>query len=162
MLFPTPPAFRPDRRRFVELSALGALGAAFAGSARPQQANRPRYRLTTTEKFDAATVPPYRGNHAAIYRHIDANLDRHVANLQRWLRQPSVSAQSVGIEQMATMVRDDLKNMGFKEAELVPTDGHPGVWGYCDAGAPKTLMVYMMYDVQPVDPEDLLYAFAAA
>lgn len=154
MLFPTPPAFRPDRRRFVELSALRLAGAAFAGSARPQQATRPRYRLTTTEKFDAATIPPYRANHAAVYRHIDANLDRHVANLQRWLRQPSVSAPSIGIEQMATMVRDDLKNMGFKEAELVRTDGHPGVWGYYDAGAPKTLMVYLMYDVQPVEPED--------
>ena len=34
------------------------------------------------------------------------------------------------------------------------TGGHPGVWGYYDAGAAKTLMVYMMYDVQPVDPED--------
>ncbi|NIM00706.1 MAG: peptidase M20, partial [Acidobacteria bacterium] len=37
---------------------------------------------------------------------------------------------------------------------IVPTDGHPGVWGYYDAGADKTLVVYLMYDVQPVDPED--------
>ena len=44
--------------------------------------------------------------------------------------------------------------IGFAEAELVPTDGHPGVFGYYDAGADKTLLVYMMYDVQPVDPED--------
>jgi acetylornithine deacetylase/succinyl-diaminopimelate desuccinylase-like protein len=26
------------------------------------------------------------------------------------------------------------------------------VWGYYDAGAPKTLAIYMMYDVQPVEP----------
>lgn len=143
-----------NRRRFLELSALGMAGAAFPAAVRPQQDRRPRFRLTATEKFDAASIPPYRGNHAAVYRHIDANLDRHVASMQRWLRQPSVSAQSIGIEQMAAMIRDDLKGMGFKEAELVRTDGHPGVWGYYDAGAPTTLMVYMMYDVQPVEPAD--------
>jgi acetylornithine deacetylase/succinyl-diaminopimelate desuccinylase-like protein len=52
------------------------------------------------------------------------------------------------------MLRDDLRGLGFQEAELVPTDGHPGVWGYYDAGAEKTLLVYMMYDVQPVEPAD--------
>jgi hypothetical protein len=53
---------------------------------------------------------------------------------------------------MSEMVRKDLLALGFKEAELVPTGGHPGVWGYYDAGADKTLAVYMMYDVQPVEP----------
>jgi acetylornithine deacetylase/succinyl-diaminopimelate desuccinylase-like protein len=28
------------------------------------------------------------------------------------------------------------------------------VWGYYDAGADRTLVVYLMYDVQPVNPED--------
>ena len=36
----------------------------------------------------------------------------------------------------------------------MPSAGHPGVWGYLDAGAAKTLVVYLMYDVQPVNPED--------
>jgi acetylornithine deacetylase/succinyl-diaminopimelate desuccinylase-like protein len=53
---------------------------------------------------------------------------------------------------MAALLRDDLKALGFKEAEVVPSSGHPGVWGYYDAGAKKTLVVYMMYDVQPVEP----------
>ena len=112
------------------------------------------FRFTTAEKYDPATVPAYRGRHQAIYRHIDANLEDHVAQIQRWLRQPSVSAQNVGIREMATMVRDDLKALGFQEAELVETGGHPGVWGWYDAGAPKTLLVYMMYDVQPVEEKD--------
>jgi len=55
---------------------------------------------------------------------------------------------------MAEMLRDDLRTIGFQEAELVATGGHPGVWGYYDAGAERTLLVYMMYDVQPVNPED--------
>ena len=73
---------------------------------------------------------------------------------QRWLRQPSVSAQNLGIQQMAEMVRDDYKKLGCQEAELVPTKGHPGVFASCNYGAPKTLLIYMMYDVQPVEPKD--------
>jgi acetylornithine deacetylase/succinyl-diaminopimelate desuccinylase-like protein len=116
-------------------------------------AQRPRITLTTTARYDAATVPAYRGAHNDVYAHIDANQAAHIANLQRWLKQPSVSAEGRGIAEMAAMVRDDLAKIGFKETELVPTKGHPGVFGYYDAGAAKTLVIYMMYDVQPVEPE---------
>jgi acetylornithine deacetylase/succinyl-diaminopimelate desuccinylase-like protein len=142
-----------ERRRFLELGVAGLAGTALVPKTR-QQAGRPRFKVTTTEAFDASAIPAYRGNHARVYRYIDQNLERHIANLQRWIRQPSVSAQGLGIEEMARVVMDDLKSLGFKEVELVRTDGHPGVWGYYDAGVPKTLMVYMMYDVQPVEPED--------
>ncbi len=120
-------------------------------AATPQSSN---FEITTDEAFNAGSVPAYTGNHAAIYRYIDEHVDDHLANMQRWLRQPSVSAQNIGIQEMAMMLRDDLKALGFQESELVPTSGHPGVWGYYDAGAATTLMVYLMYDVQPVNPED--------
>ena len=115
---------------------------------------RPSFTLATDEAYDFDAIPAYLGTHQAVYDHIDANLDEHVGNLQRWLRQPSVSAQDVGIDEMAGLLRQDLEDMGFAEAEIVPTDGHPGVWGYYDAGADKTLVVYLMYDVQPVEPGD--------
>jgi len=116
--------------------------------------SRPNFELTTTEAYDFSSISDYDGDHAAIYDHIDANIDPHLQAIQRWLRQPSISAQNVGVQDMAEMLRGDLEGMGFAEAELVPTDGHPGVWGYYDAGADKTLVVYLMYDVQPVNPED--------
>jgi len=115
---------------------------------------RPSFTLTTEEAYDFNTIPEYLDSHTAVYDYIDANLDDHLAAIQRWLRQPSISAQNVGIQEMAEMVRQDLEGLGFSEAEIVPTDGHPGVWGYYDAGAEKTLVVYLMYDVQPVNPED--------
>jgi len=118
-------------------------------------AERPNYELTTTESWGLST-PDYDGDHAAIYNYIDANLAGHLEALQRWLRQPSISAQNIGVREMAEMLRLDLENLGFEEAELVPTDGHPGVWGYYDAGAARTLVVYLMYDVQPVNPDDWL------
>ena len=104
--------------------------------------------------FDARTIPAYGGDHARVYAHIQAHQAEHVAELQRWLRQPSISAQNAGVHEMAELLRDDLLALGFREAELVPTDGHPGVFGFYDAGAPRTLLVYMMYDVQPVEPAD--------
>ncbi len=115
---------------------------------------RPNFELTTTAAYDFDKIAKYDGDHAAVYDYIDANTDAHLRAIQRWLRQPSISAQNVGIAEMAEMLRGDLESMVFQEAELVPTDGHPGVWGYSDAGADKTLVVYLMYDVQPVNPED--------
>lgn len=145
----------PSRRKLLQSGATGLAGVALAGRITAQQAQkRPPVRLTTKEGFDAASVAKYGGNHAAIYAHIDANLDAHTQQIQRWMRQPSISAQNKGIAEMAALVCDDFRGMGFAEAEIVPTKGHPGVWGYYDAGAPKTLLVYMMYDVQPVEPED--------
>lgn len=136
------------------LPALLALGAACTPTetADTSEPVRPRAQITTSETFDAKNVAPYTGAHDAAYAYIDRNIAAHTENLQRWVRQPSVSAQNLGVAQMAEMVRRDLLALGFKEAELVPTSGHPGVWGYYDAGAEKTLAVYMMYDVQPVEP----------
>lgn len=124
-----------------------------APAAAPAQA-APRFPFATDEAYDPSGVTPYPGRHDAIYRHIDQHLDEHLAHIQRWLRQRSVSAQNDGIGEMAELLRDDLRALGFQEAELVPTSGHPGVWGWYDAGAPITLLVYMMYDVQPVEPAD--------
>ncbi|MFZ5623364.1 MAG: M20/M25/M40 family metallo-hydrolase [Gemmatimonadota bacterium] len=118
------------------------------------QAGPPPIRFTTDEAFDAGAVPPYHGEHKAIYAHIDAHRAEHLAQLQRWVRQPSVSAEGRGITEMAALVRDDLRALGFREVDIVPTSGHPVVFGVYDVGAPKTILVYMMYDVQPVEPSE--------
>ncbi|MBA3341715.1 MAG: M20/M25/M40 family metallo-hydrolase [Gemmatimonadaceae bacterium] len=118
----------------------------------PADTTRPRVEIATTTRFDPASAGVYAGTHPETYAHIDAHLAEHVEHLRRWVRQPSISAENRGIRQMAELLRDDLRKLGFKEAELVPTSGHPGVWGFYDAGAPTTLAIYMMYDVQPVEP----------
>jgi len=126
------------------------IGAVAPATAQQPAGGRPP-RLTVTQAFDAKAIPAYRGEHTEVYQYIDAHQREHLANLQRWLRQPSISAQNQGIGEMAAMVRDDLARLGCREAAVVPTSGHPGVWAFCDEGAPKTLIVYMMYDVQPVE-----------
>lgn len=116
------------------------------------QAERPVYTFTTQAQFDSTAVPAYAGRHDAVYVHIDAQQDAHVAQLQRWVRQRSISATDDGIAAMADLLADDLRGLGFQDVQRVETPGHPGVLGHYDAGAPVTLVVYMMYDVQPVEP----------
>jgi acetylornithine deacetylase/succinyl-diaminopimelate desuccinylase-like protein len=147
------PSVRPRPMPLATATLALGLFAAVAGLA-AQAPARPRVTLPPATPFDAAQVAAYPSEHPEIYRHIDANLGAHLEHIRRWLRQPSISAQNTGITEMAEMLRDDLRTLGFKEAELVPTSGHPGVWGFYDAGAPKTLVVYLMYDVQPVEEGD--------
>lgn len=87
----------------------------------------------------------------AIHQHIERNLSAHIAKIQEYLRQPSISAQNIGIRECAELTRQYLEALGCRETKIVPTSGHPGVWGYYDAGARKTLVIYWMYDVQPVE-----------
>lgn len=88
---------------------------------------------------------------AAVERHIDANIAAHIRNIQDYIRQPSISAENRGIAECAELTRRLLEQAGCKETAIVPTPRHPAVWGHLDAGAAKTLVVYWMYDVQPVN-----------
>jgi len=79
---------------------------------------RPAFSLATDDAYDFDAIPTYLESHQVVYDHIDANLDAHLASIQRWLRQPSISAQNVGITDMAELVRQDLEDIGFSEAEI--------------------------------------------
>ncbi len=89
-----------------------------------------------------------------IHRHIEDHQREHVAKIQQFLRQPSVSSWNMGVTECAEMLRGYFRQLGCKEAELVKTDGYPGVWAYYDAGAPKTISTYMMYDTQPFNEKE--------
>lgn len=145
-------------RHVLSAVILCALASAVPLAAQATQA--PEVRFTTDDKFDATSIAAYGERHDDVYAHIDANLQAHLEHLRRWVRQPSVSAQNRGIAEMANLLADDLRAIGFNEVALVPTSGHPGVFGYYDAGAPRTLVVYMMYDVQPEETGWSVDAFA--
>ena len=80
--------------------------------------------------------------------------------LDEFLRFPSISTDpehAVDIRRTAEWVAGQIKDLGFKNVQVLPTQGHPVVYGeYLDAGekAP-TVLVYGHYDVQPPDPLDL-------
>ncbi len=86
----------------------------------------------------------------SVSAYIDANLTRHVANVQELVRQPSISQENLGIRECAALLKNRLEALGCTSTALVETDGHPVVYGELWSGAPKTLVIYLMYDVQPV------------
>ena len=92
---------------------------------------------------------------AAVFGHIDGERDRSVARLLDYLRHPSISAQNIGIADVAGRLVDLLTGIGL-ETRLIPTAGHPMVvarW----TGAPgrPTALLYGHYDVQPPEPLEL-------
>jgi len=89
-----------------------------------------------------------------VYKHIDENLCSHIENMRKLLMQPSVSQTGEGVIECAEMLRDWLGGLGCSHVELAKPEFHwPIVYGEYNAGAEKTLIVYGMYDVQPVEPE---------
>ncbi len=88
-----------------------------------------------------------------IFAHIKAHADEYLARLKRACAQPSISAQGQGITEMANLVAEMLRDVGFN-VKLVPTDGAPVVLGQLSGSSRRTLLFYNHYDVQPVDPLD--------
>lgn len=87
-----------------------------------------------------------------IHRKIDEDFDRHLELIQEYVRQPSISADGTGMRETAEKTRGFIEGLGGK-AKIVPTKGWPVVYGELFFDMPKTLLVYGMYDVQPVEEE---------
>ena len=91
---------------------------------------------------------------APVLAQVEKGHEEAVRRLQEWIRQPSIAAENRGMGEGCDLLIRMLKDAGFGKAERVPTDGQPGVFATLDAGAPKTLAVYFMYDVKQVDPAE--------
>src|SRR6185369_15794971 len=90
----------------------------------------------------------------AVLAQVEKHHDEAVKRLQEWIHQPSIAAENRGIAEGCDLMIRLLKDAGFQRAEKVPTDGCPGVFATLDAGAPRTLALYFMYDVKQVDPAE--------
>ena len=84
-----------------------------------------------------------------VKRHADG-----VTRLQQWIREPSIAAENRGMDAGCETMLRLAREAGFTSAARVPTSGHPGVFATLDAGAPRTLGVYFMYDVKQADPAE--------
>jgi acetylornithine deacetylase/succinyl-diaminopimelate desuccinylase-like protein len=86
--------------------------------------------------------------------YLENNRDRHIARIQRYVRQPSISTENIGLRECAQLLVEFHKELGCHESELVETSDIAGVWAYYDAGAPTTIIVYGNFDTRPVLPHE--------
>ena len=77
-----------------------------------------------------------------------------VQRLQEWVRQPSIAAENRGMNEGCELMMKLARDAGFQAVTRVPTDGQPGVFATLDAGAPRTIGLYFMYDVKQVEPAE--------
>src|SRR3954469_10431635 len=80
--------------------------------------------------------------------------DEAVKRLQDWIKLPSIAAEGLNTQEGAEYMAQLAKDAGFQKAEVVNTDGKPGVFATLDAGAAKTVGLYFMYDVKQFDPAE--------
>ncbi len=91
---------------------------------------------------------------APIWSEIQKRHDESVQRLQQWIRQPSIAAENRGMNEGCELTMQMLRDAGFQQVMKIPTDGQPGIFATLDAGAPKTLALYFMYDVKQADPAE--------
>jgi len=121
----------PDRRTFLQGAAAAAALTAI-----------PRWAQAHPDDF------------AAIRAEIEKHHDEAVKRLQTWIKQPSIAAENRGMNEGCEMMMQMLREAGFSGVKKMSTDGQPGVFATLDAGAPKTLGLYFMYDVKQADPAE--------
>ena len=94
---------------------------------------------------------------ASALAYLDENNDRFQNELFELLRIPSIShdsAYKADINKAATWIADKLRSIGMNNVEILPTKGHPvvyGEWSNADASVP-TVLIYGHYDVQSAEP----------
>lgn len=91
---------------------------------------------------------------AVLKAEIAKNHDRAVIRLQDWIRRPAIAAENRGFPEGADHLISLLREVGFQQVERIDTTGKPGVFATLDAGAPKTIGIYFMYDVKQFDPKE--------
>jgi acetylornithine deacetylase/succinyl-diaminopimelate desuccinylase-like protein len=85
---------------------------------------------------------------------IEKRHDEAVKRLQTWIATPSIAAENRGYPEGPQLMASMLREAGFQTADIVPTDGKPGVFATLDAGAKRTVGMYFMYDVKQFDPAE--------
>ena len=125
---------KPDQTAVDRRAFLGAAAAA----------------LLPTRPARAATAPDLK----PILAEIEKRHDESVRRIEDWVKQPTIAAENKGINEGCDLMMRLLRDAGCNQVTKCPTDLHPGVFATLDAGAPKTLAVYIMYDVKQVDPTE--------
>ncbi len=89
-----------------------------------------------------------------IFDYIDAHRDEALEDLVRLCRQPTISAQGVGIEETVALLTQMMEQYGIT-CQVLPSKGFPVVYGELAGESSTTILFYNHYDVQPPEPLEL-------
>lgn len=91
-----------------------------------------------------------------VFHYVDEHADRMVHDLQRFVRQPSDSANNIGLEECAVLLREIMLESGIRNARLMPGEaGPPVVFAELTSSTSDlTLLCTGHYDVVPAGPAD--------
>lgn len=126
-----------DRRTFLAGAAVTAAALSSSHLSRAERADQ-------TDQVDLRPI----------WKEIEKRHEESVQRLQTWIRQPSIAAENLSVNEGCELTMQMLRDAGFQSVTKVPTDGQPGIFATLDAGAPRTLGVYFMYDVKQVTPAE--------
>src|SRR5581483_11960321 len=91
--------------------------------------------------------------------YLEGRRERSLDELKELLRIPSISSlpeHRGDVQQAAEWVANRLRAAGIEHVEVMPTGGHPVVYGdWLHAPGKPTVLIYGHFDVQPVDPTSL-------
>ncbi len=112
-----------------------------------------------TLRFDSQTYLPPESTStmsSSAVTYARDNQQRFLGELKDLLRIPSVSTlpeHKDDVRRAAQFVADEMKRIGMEHVEVIPTTGHPLVYGdWLHASGKPTVLCYGHYDVQPPDP----------
>jgi acetylornithine deacetylase/succinyl-diaminopimelate desuccinylase-like protein len=88
-----------------------------------------------------------------IKSYIESNKDQFISELQELVRQPSISAQNIGMQECAQLLIRILEKRNF-QTRLLESGGHPAIFAERKGKSGKSLLCYGHYDVQPPEPLD--------
>lgn len=131
---------QPSRRGLLLMAA--AAGATLA---------LPRRMLAAADKSADAKLG---GDLTAVRAAIEKQRPEAIKRLQNWIALPSIAAENRNMQEGCQLMIDLLKEAGFQSATMLSTDGQPGVFATLNAGAPRTVGMYFMYDVKQFDPSE--------
>ncbi|MBY8824122.1 M20/M25/M40 family metallo-hydrolase [Sphingomonas colocasiae] len=104
----------------------------------------------------AALASPFgafaqKGGFDDVRKAAEAGKEASVKRIRDWVALDSIAAENRNMPEGAAYMAELIKDAGFSGVQIVPTKGHPGVFGTLDAGAKRTLGLYFMYDVKQYD-----------
>lgn len=107
------------------------------------------------ELIDMAQTHTERSTLQPAFEYIDAHANAFVERLQALCRQPTVSAQNLGLEETFAQVERMAHDVGAETERIELEGGPPILHGRLPGHGSRTLQLYDHYDVQPPEPLEL-------